>query len=57
MTSSRFAAVFVLLATTLVPAQDKDPKLTPKQRSASKLAAEAAELMKKGMGERHQPLL
>jgi Tfp pilus assembly protein PilF len=50
--SSRFAAIFVLVATTLALAQGKEPKLTPKERTASKLAAEAAELMQKGEWEK-----
>src|SRR6476659_9764741 len=46
---TRFAAfACVLLAVAFISAQDKDPKLTPKERAASKLVVEAAELMKKG---------
>jgi tetratricopeptide (TPR) repeat protein len=46
------AIASLLLAAPLSLAQDKDPKLTPKERTASKLAAEAAESMKKAEWEK-----
>jgi len=45
---TRFAMTSVPLVAICAPAQDKDPKLNAKERTASKLAAEATELMKQG---------